>query len=49
MRDAGLEVARGYWSDRPDHGRAFVERVRRAMARGAARTDVPTYGVLRDP
>lgn len=47
MRDLGLEVARGYWSDRHDGGRELVGRVRRAFARGAQRTDVPTYGVLR--
>jgi hypothetical protein len=48
LRDTGLEVARGYWSDRDDHGREFVERLRRAMARGAARTDEPRYRVLRE-
>lgn len=46
VRDLGLEVVRGYWSDRLQHGAALVERVRRAFARAALRQDAPTYGVL---
>jgi hypothetical protein len=46
MRDLGLEVARGYWSDGRDDGRSLVERVRRAFARGHQRADRPTYGIL---
>lgn len=46
LRDLGLEVARGYWSDSPDDGRSLVERVQRAFARGALRKDAPTYGIL---
>ena len=48
LRELGLEVVRGYWSDRPAGGRSLVSRVRAAMARGAARSDVPSYGVLSD-
>jgi hypothetical protein len=47
LRDLGLEVVRGYWSDRRDGGRALAERVRRAFDRAALRADAPTYGVLR--
>ena len=47
LRDLGLEVVRGYWSDRPQHGRTLVERLARAFARAARRTDAPAYGVLR--
>lgn len=39
-------MARGYWSDRPQNGSALVERVRKAFARAAPRTDAPSYGVL---
>lgn len=46
MRDLGLEVVRGYWRDRPQQGRTLVERVRKAFARAAVRTDAPSYGVL---
>lgn len=46
MRDLGLEIARGYWSDGRDHGRSLVERVQRAFARGDQRTDRPSYGIL---
>lgn len=49
MRDLGLEVARGYWSDGRSQGRSLVERVQRAFARAAVRQDAPTYGVLRSP
>lgn len=38
MRDTGLEVVRGYWSDRSDNGAGLAERLRRAFARGAAAT-----------
>ena len=44
LRDLGLEVVRGYWSDRP--GDALVERLRRSFARAARRIDEPRYGVL---
>jgi hypothetical protein len=46
MRDLGLEVARGYWSDGRSQGRSLVERVRRAFERAALRQDPPAYGVL---
>lgn len=46
LRDLGLEVVRGYWADRPQHGRALVERLERAFTRAARRTDRPSYGVL---
>ena len=46
LRDLGLEVVRGYWSDRPGSGASLVERLRRAFARAAQRTDTPSYGVL---
>lgn len=49
LRDLGLEVTRGYWSDGADGGAGLVERVRRAFARGDRRTDLPTYGVLPSP
>jgi hypothetical protein len=38
IRDVGLEVVRGYWSDRSDNGAALAERLRRAFVRGAAAT-----------
>lgn len=46
MRDHGLEVARGYWSDDADDGAQFAQRVRRAMARAASYTGTPTYRIL---
>jgi hypothetical protein len=46
VRELGLEVVRGYWSDGADGGRCLVERLRRAFARGAARADPPSYGLL---
>lgn len=46
LRDLGLEVARGYWSDGRSRGRSLVERVRRAFGRAALRQDEPAYGVL---
>jgi hypothetical protein len=36
LRDVGLEVVRGYWTDRADGGAALAERLRRAFARGQA-------------
>ena len=48
IRDHGFEVARGYWKDRAEGGRPFVERVRKAMARGTARLDAPTLRIARD-
>lgn len=45
LRDLGLEVVRGYWSDGPD-GAALVERVRRAFARAATRPGHAGWGVL---
>ena len=45
MRDLGLEVVRGYWSDGDDRGRRLAGRLRQAFARGAARADRPRYGV----
>jgi hypothetical protein len=35
LRDCGLEVVRGYWSDGDDGGAALTERLRRAFARGS--------------
>lgn len=49
LRDLGLEVVRGYWSDGRDGGLGLVDRVRRAFARAALRRDEPAYGVLRGP
>jgi len=46
MRDLGLEVVRGYWSDDADDGAAFAERARRAFARGASYTGSPTYRIF---
>ena len=45
MRDLGLEVVRGYWSDGGDRGRRLADRLRHAFARGTSRTDRPRYGV----
>jgi hypothetical protein len=45
LRDLGLEVVRGYWLDRSDGGAALAERVRRAFARAAVRSDAPVYGL----
>lgn len=45
LRELGLEVVRGYWSDRDDRGRDLADRLRRAFARAAARTDAPRYGI----
>jgi hypothetical protein len=38
LRDCGLEVVRGYWSDGEDGGAALAERLRRAFARGLGAT-----------
>lgn len=46
LRDTGLEVARGYWSDRDDEGAALADRVRRAFARGAAAAGSGTYRIV---
>jgi len=46
MRDLGLEVVRGYWSDDADDGAEFAERARRAFARGASYTGSPTYRIV---
>lgn len=45
MRELGLEVVRGYWSDGSDRGRRLAQRIRRAFDRGAMRSDPPRYGV----
>ena len=47
LRDLGLEVVRGYWTDGRDAGGALAGRVRRAFDRAALRADAPTYGLLR--
>jgi hypothetical protein len=49
LRDFGLEVVRGYWSDGRDGGGALAARVRRAFDRAALRADTPSYGLLRAP
>jgi hypothetical protein len=41
LRDLGLEVVRATWADHQDGGAALVQRIRRAMARAAARP--PAY------
>ena len=46
LRDHGIEVARGYWSDVPDDGARFAQRVRRAFARAASYTGTPTYRIV---
>jgi hypothetical protein len=43
LRDCGLEVVRGYWSDGDDGGAALAERLRRAFARGLARSGEREY------
>lgn len=45
LRELGLEVVRGYWSDGDDRGRDLADRLRRAFARAAARADAPRYGI----
>jgi very-short-patch-repair endonuclease len=45
MRDTGLEVARGYWSDRGDDGAALAGRIRQAFARAAAAGLPGTYRI----
>lgn len=49
VRELGLEVVRGYWSDGADRGTALAARLRRAFARGDARVDRATYGVVGVP
>ncbi len=39
LRETGLEVVRGFWSDAADGGADFAMRVRRAFARAARRPD----------
>jgi hypothetical protein len=46
IRDRGIEVARGYWSDDADDGARFAQRVRRAAARAASYTGAPTYRIV---
>lgn len=46
LRDLGLEVVRGYWSDGEDGGAALAARLRRAFARGLRAVDEPAYRVL---
>jgi hypothetical protein len=43
LRDLGLEVVRGYWSDGDDDGARLAERLRRAFARGARAAGPPVY------
>ena len=43
LRDCGLEVVRGYWSDGDDDGAELAERLRRAFARGLRRTGDREY------
>jgi hypothetical protein len=45
LRDTGLEVVRGYWSDRADDGAALADRLRRAFTRGAAAALPGTYRI----
>jgi hypothetical protein len=46
IRDTGLEVVRGYWSDRSDGGAALAERIRRAFARAGAAATEGTYRIV---
>jgi hypothetical protein len=46
IRDQGLQVVRGYWSDVADGGAAFAERWRRAAARSASYVGTPSYVFL---
>jgi hypothetical protein len=46
IRDTGLEVARGYWRDGADEGRALAGRIRAAFARGAAAGLPGTYRIV---
>jgi hypothetical protein len=43
LRDCGLEVVRGYWSDGDDDGAELAERLRRAFARGLRATGDREY------
>ena len=43
MRDLGLEVVRGYWSDGGDRGAELAERLRRAFGRGLGATESAAY------
>lgn len=43
LRDMGLEVVRGYWSDGDDGGAALAERLRRAFVRGLRAVEEPAY------
>ncbi|GAC1441266.1 MAG: hypothetical protein NVSMB55_08560 [Mycobacteriales bacterium] len=45
LRDLGLEVVRGYWTDGDDVGAALAERLRRAFRRGR-RSEEPAYRLL---
>lgn len=46
VRDTGLQVARGYWSDRDDDGAELAARIRRAFARAAASPFGGTYRIV---
>jgi hypothetical protein len=49
LRDLGLEVVRGYWSDGDDGGAALAERLRRAFARGSRAVGEPAYLIKEPP
>lgn len=46
IRDTGLEVVRGYWTDRADDGAALAGRLRRAFARGDAAALPGTFRIV---
>jgi hypothetical protein len=46
LRDLGLEVVRGYWSDGEDEGAALAGRLRRAFVRGRRATEAPAYRLI---
>jgi len=46
VRDVGLQVVRGYWSDGSDRGADLAERLRRAFARGVAEAGEPAYRLV---
>jgi hypothetical protein len=49
LRDLGLEVVRGYWSDGDDLGERLAGRLRRAFARGLRAGEEPAYRIIAPP
>jgi hypothetical protein len=45
LRDCGLQVVRGYWSDGDDGGAGLADRLRRAFARGLRATSDREYTI----